>query len=109
MSMSEESAESRRVFVGNLDYKADKNVLKSLFGKFGRVTDVYTPFDTTKGDKSNKGFAFVEMSSHIEAQASVDGLSGKEGPGGRKLIVKMAQPRTSNAIQGQVPRMREGV
>lgn len=82
-----------RLFVGNLDFEADKNDLRRLFKEAGMVLDVYTPFDKTKGEFKNRGFAFVEMASPEEAQAAIVMYDGQPGPGARALSVRPAQPR----------------
>lgn len=90
--------EDVRLFVGGLDYRADKKDLRAFFSAVGRVADVFTPFQNpqalTAGDKPrNKGFAFVEMGSPEEAAVAVEQLNGVRGPYGRVVSVSMAEKR----------------
>lgn len=93
MNKARNSKPGCRIFVGNLAFDADKNDLRRLFKDAGSVLDVYTPFDKTKEGFKNRGFAFVEMGSEVEAQTAILMFDGKEGPGSRKLSVRSAQAR----------------
>jgi len=90
--------EGVRLFVGGLDYRADKRDLQALFSAAGRVVDVYTPFREGEGPGTgrkprNKGYAFVEMGSMSEAALAVDLLDGTKGPYGRVVSVMEAEAR----------------
>ncbi len=80
----------KKLYVGNLPYSVSSNELESLFSQFGTVESAQVIIDRDTG--RSKGFGFVEMSTHEEAQAAIDGLSGKE-INGRALTVNEARPR----------------
>ena len=79
-----------KVFVGNLDFKATRDQLESLFGEAGEVQDVFIPVDRETGRP--RGFAFVEFGSEEAAQKAIDQFNGQE-LGGRALRVNMAEER----------------
>jgi RNA recognition motif-containing protein len=86
----------KRLYVGGLDFRADKKDLRALFSAAGRVADVYTPFQDAgalaKGERPvNRGYAFVEMGTLEEARRAVLLLDGKEDPYGRRISVRFAK------------------
>ena len=82
-----------RLFVSNLEYYVDKNILRKLFGKYGVVKDVYIPFDKSATNYKGLGYAFVEMSNPDEAAMCIASLNDTDGPKGRRLYVKLANKR----------------
>jgi len=76
---------SRKLYVGNLNYKTSEETLKELFTQYGEVTSV----NILKG----RGFGFVEMAVGENAQEAKTKLNGSEFEG-RRLIVNDAKPRT---------------
>jgi len=78
------------IYVGNLSYGTNDQILEELFGEFGEVTSARVIADRDSG--RSKGFGFVEMSSQEEAQAAIDGLNDKDVDG-RKLRVNEARPK----------------
>ena len=81
----------RRLYVGNLSYETTELELRELFGKYGTVADAKVVMERETGRP--RGFAFVEMSSDQEAQASIAELNGRE-LGGRALNVNESQERS---------------
>ena len=82
----------KKVYAGNLSYGVDNASLEQLFAEFGAVASAEVIMDRSTGQ--SKGFGFVEMSSDEEAQAAIEGLSGREHEG-RALNVSEARPRAS--------------
>ncbi len=76
-----------RLLIGNLSLEAEELALKELFSQVGIVESVELVIDPHTGKR--KGFAFVEMSSRLEAQKalSLDGTNF----GGRLIIVNSCQ------------------
>ena len=79
-----------RLFVGNLSFSVQDDDLQQRFSEFGTVQSVKVMLDRDTG--RSKGFAFVDMGSPAEAQAAINGLSGKSVDG-RPLTVNEARPR----------------
>jgi len=81
---------SNKLYVGNLSFKTTEDELRSTFGQFGSVTDVYVAMDKMTGRP--RGFAFVTMGTAEEAKAATDKLNGVD-LGGRQLTVNEARPK----------------
>src|SRR5438477_1262530 len=79
-----------KLYVGNLSFKTTEDELRSAFGQFGSVTDVYVAMDKMTGRP--RGFAFVTMGTAEEAKAATDKLNGTD-LGGRQLTVNEARPK----------------
>jgi RNA recognition motif-containing protein len=88
---------STKLFVGNLDFKVTENDLQDAFAAHGTVVEVNLVTDRTTGRP--RGFAFVTMSSPLEAQTAIDAMNGKE-LGGRTLSVNIARPREERSGGG---------
>ena len=81
---------STQLYVGNLDFKATENDLRTAFGACGTVIEVTLVKDRDTGRP--RGFGFVTMSAPEEAQKAIDTLNGKD-LAGRALNVSLARPR----------------
>ena len=79
-----------KLYVGNLSFKTTEDELRSTFGQFGSVTDVYVAMDKMTGRP--RGFAFVTMGTEEEAKNATDKLNGTD-LGGRQLTVNEACPK----------------
>jgi len=81
----------KNIFVGNLDFGATEESIRSLFQPYGAIerVDLITDRDTGRP----RGFAFVEMTDAAEADRAIEALNGTE-LGDRSLNVNEARPRT---------------
>jgi len=79
----------KKIYVGNLPYTVDDEVLKYQFSAFGTVESAKIVMDRDSG--RSKGFGFVEMSTGQEAQAAIDALNGRNVEG-RDITVNLARP-----------------
>jgi RNA recognition motif-containing protein len=79
-----------KLYVGNLSYSTTEDDLKTLFTKAGQVTSVALITDRDSGN--SKGFAFVEMSTQVEAEQAISTLNGFNLDD-RELRVNLAKPR----------------
>jgi RNA recognition motif-containing protein len=89
----------KNIFVGNLDFGATEESIRSLFEPHGAVERVKLVTDRDTG--RSRGFAFVEMTDSSEADRAIEALNGEE-VGGRALNVNEARPKTN----GGGPRAR---
>ncbi len=80
----------KKLFVGNLSWKATEESLRPAFEAFGKVVSVKIITDHTG---RSKGFGFVEMESADEAQNAIQGLNEKLHLD-RNMRVSLAQERT---------------
>ena len=84
----------RNVFVGNLDFDATEETIRSLFEPHGAVERISLVKDRDTG--RSRGFAFVEMADSDEAEQAIAALNGSI-LGGRALNVNEARPKADNA------------
>ncbi len=78
------------IFVGNLSYRTDEQVLRQLFEAYGEVSSATVAQDRETG--RSRGFGFVEMPDGTAATAAIEQLNGREVEG-RTLAVNEARPR----------------
>jgi RNA recognition motif-containing protein len=78
---------SKKLYVGNLNYKTTDEKLKEVFSQFGEVTSV----NILQG----RGFGFVEMATSEASEEAKNRMNGTDFEG-RKIIVNEARPRTDN-------------
>jgi len=78
------------IYVGNLDFTASEDQLRTLFAAHGVVKTVTIVTDGDTGEP--RGFAFVEMTSAGQAQDAVRAVNGSVH-GGRTLMVNEARPK----------------
>jgi len=83
----------KKVFVGNLDFSATEEAIRSLFEPYGAVERVSLITDRDTG--RSRGFAFVEMPDSGEAEQAINALSGTV-VGGRALNVNEARPKVDH-------------
>jgi RNA recognition motif-containing protein len=81
----------RRLYVGNLPYRATEEELTALFARAGAVDNVQVMKDNVTGRA--RGFAFVEMASDEAAQKAIEQFHQYQMDG-RALVVNEARPRT---------------
>ena len=85
------------IYVGNLPYSAGDEELKSEFTRYGSVNSARVVMDRDSG--RSKGFGFVEMPDHGEAQSAIDAMDGSMMDG-RALKVNEARPREPRRDSG---------
>ena len=86
----------KKIFVGNLDFGATEDSLRSLFALHGAVESVNVVMDRETG--RSRGFAFVEMAEG-DADKVIAALNGMN-VGGRALNVNEARPKADRAGHG---------
>jgi len=80
-----------KLYVGNLSFDTTEDALRSTFGAFGTVTDVFMPVYRDSGNP--RGFAFVTFGERSAAEKAVADMDGKELDG-RTLKVNESKPKT---------------
>ena len=86
-----------KLYVGNLSYSASEEELKDLFAQAGEVSSVTLIKDRDTG--RSRGFAFVEMSSQVEAENAISMFNGYTMDN-RQLTVNIARPREERGGSG---------
>jgi len=79
----------KKLYVGNLSFNMDEDMLNGIFSAIGAVDSVKIITDRDSG--RSKGFAFVEMNSDSDAQTAIEKLNGTEQLG-RSINVSEAKP-----------------
>jgi len=87
----------KNIFVGNLDFGATEDAVRTMFEAYGTVERVSIVTDRDTGQA--RGFGFVEMSANADADRAISELNGKE-LGGRALNVNEARPKTERSGGG---------
>lgn len=82
---------SKRLYVGNVPYKATEDDLRELFSKAGEVVSVKLLSDTSTGKM--RGFGFVEMSTEAQAKKAIEMFNGISFMQ-RNIVVNEAKPQT---------------
>ncbi len=90
----------RRLYVGNLPYKATDEDLVALFSTVGDVASARVMRDLATGRA--RGFGFVEMTTDEAAARAIEKLHQHEMDG-RALVVNEAQPKPAGGF-GRGPR-----
>ena len=80
---------SKKIYVGNLSFKATEEDVRNLFEEHGTVESIAMINDRDTG--RFRGFCFVEMEDN-EALSAIEALDGYEHDG-RALRVNEARPR----------------
>lgn len=94
-----DNVDGMKLYVGNISFDTSAETLKSFFGEYGAVTDVYIPFDQSRG--VSRGYAFVTMSKE-DAEKAIEGANGIELDG-RTIAVNESLPRGQKATRERKP------
>ncbi|HKY20222.1 MAG TPA: RNA-binding protein [Vicinamibacterales bacterium] len=87
----------RRLYVGNLPYKATEEELTALFSSVGDVASARVMRDMATGRA--RGFGFVEMTTDEAAAKAIEKLHQHEMDG-RAIVVNEAQPKPAGGGRG---------
>lgn len=85
-----------RLYIGNIAYITTEGDLRTLFAEAGEVTKVMLIKNRDTGD--SKGFAFVEMSTQVEAEQAI-GMFNGFNLNDRQLKVRLAKRRSESSRQ----------
>lgn len=78
---------NKKIFVRNFPFASTKQDLEALFESSGKIIDIYIPFCKETG--SNRGFAFIEFSTHEEMENAL--LMNGKNFNGRIIQVNIAK------------------
>ena len=87
----------KNIFVGNLNFGATEDAVRSLFEAYGTVERVSIVTDRDTGQP--RGFGFVEMSANADADRAIAELNGRELDG-RAINVNEARPKEDRGSGG---------
>lgn len=97
---------SKRLYVGNISFKATEDDVKDLFSQAGEVVSVKLIKDASTGRA--RGFGFVEMATAEGAQKAIAQLNGNNFMA-RSLVVNEAKPQEKRERGQQRSRGSAGV
>jgi len=86
-----------KLYVGNLSYDTTEEGLRALFTQAGAVVSVDMIKDRDSGRP--KGFAFVTMSSQVEAEKAIT-MFNEKNYDDRAIKVNIARPREERPRRG---------
>lgn len=86
----------KRLYVGNLSYNTTEDDIEALFRQAGDVVSCQLMLD--KFTSRSRGFAFVEMGTHEEAESAVT-MFNEQDFQGRSLRVNLARPREERPVR----------
>nr|ABD58896.1 chloroplast single strand DNA binding protein [Mesostigma viride] len=92
------TAASTKLYVGNLAWSCDDEMLNQAFSQFGEVKAAEVVLDRESG--RSRGFAFVTMASPDAAEKARRGLDGTE-LAGRAIRVNFPQPKGERAPRAE--------
>jgi RNA recognition motif-containing protein len=87
----------KKIYVGNISFKASEEDIKELFSQSGEVESVKIITDRHTGNP--KGFAFVEMATEEDARKAIEALNGTTFME-RTLSVAEAKPQQPREHRG---------
>ncbi|KAI5857818.1 hypothetical protein BZA05DRAFT_384946 [Tricharina praecox] len=92
------STESDTVFVANLSFEVDEDIVRNEFEKFGDIIGLRLPTDAESGQR--KGFGYIQFGSIAEAKEAVEGMSGAF-VNGRAIRTDFSTPRDPSSSGGR--------
>ena len=93
-----QQAQTQKLYVGNLNFDANEDQVRELFGSFGQVEDVKIVMDRFSG--RSRGFAFVRMDSADSAGKAKEALNGQPFQG-KALVIDWARTEQRDRPMGE--------
>ncbi|KAK2741770.1 hypothetical protein FQN57_005514 [Myotisia sp. PD_48] len=87
------SPESDTLFLGNLSFGADENMVQELFSQHGSILGIRLPTDQESGRP--KGFGYIQFSSVDEARTAFEAQQGAD-LAGRAIRLDYSSPRQNS-------------
>ncbi|MCL4477605.1 MAG: RNA-binding protein [Deltaproteobacteria bacterium] len=84
---------TKKLYVGNISFKATEDAVKTLFTTVGPVESVKIITDPQTG--KSRGFGFVEMSTDEDANKAISSLNGSTLLE-RTISVALAKPKSDS-------------
>jgi cold-inducible RNA-binding protein len=90
--------QNQKLYVGNLNFDANEDQVRELFGSFGDVQEVKIVMDRFSG--RSRGFAFVRMATNDDAGKAKDALNGQPFQG-KALVIDWARTEQRDRPMGE--------
>lgn len=95
--------QNQKLYVGNLNFDANEEQVRELFGSYGMVEEVKIVMDRFSG--RSRGFAFVKMDTSDSAGKAKDALNGQAFLG-KNLVIDWARTEQRDRPAGGERRER---
>lgn len=79
-----------KIYVGNLDYRTEREDLQRLFQRFGPIEDIALAEDKATGKR--RGFAIIMIRDELRGRLAIESLAGTKMRG-RALVINEAIPK----------------
>lgn len=89
--------QNQKLYVGNLNFDANEDQVRELFGNYGQVQEVKIVMDRFSG--RSRGFAFVRMETADSAGKAKDALNGQPFQG-KALVIDWARTEQRDRPMG---------
>lgn len=90
--------QTQKLYVGNLNFEANEEEVRELFGSFGGVEEVKIVMDRFSG--RSRGFAFVKMDTSESAGKAKESLNGQPFQG-KSLVIDWARTEQKDRNFGE--------
>ncbi len=90
--------QTQKLYVGNLNFDANEDQVRELFGTYGQVEEVKIVMDRFSG--RSRGFAFVRMNSSDSAGKAKEALNGQPFQG-KALVIDWARTEQRDRPMGE--------
>ena len=97
--------QNQKLYVGNLNFEANEDQVRELFGSYGEVQDVKIVMDRFTG--RSRGFAFVRFDTADSAGKAKEALNGQPFQG-KTLVIDWARTEQREARPMGERRERSG-
>lgn len=84
--------DKKRIYVGNLSFETEEDIIRSMFEEYGKIISVYYPGN--RDGRGNRGFAIVTMKED-DALKAIEELNDTDVDG-RTIRVNEAMPQGTN-------------
>lgn len=90
--------QNQKLYVGNLNFDANEDQVRELFGNYGDVQEVKIVMDRFSG--RSRGFAFVRMATTDDAGKAKEALNGQPFQG-KALVIDWARTEQRDRPMGE--------
>lgn len=85
-----------KIIVRNIPFQANADEVRDIFKAFGEIRSIRLPLKMTPGEKSHRGFGFVDFITKSDAKKAFDALCQSTHLYGRRLVLEWAATTEDN-------------
>lgn len=87
---NDDTNQQLKLYIGNIDYSTDDARLRSVFDKYGTITDCFCPID--RSTNKPRGFGFVTFANRDDAMKAIEEMDNTDLDG-RMIRVSESRPK----------------